>query len=245
MGFGFDGIGGVISSVWNTAVDTPINNALSISAAQRNQRYAREQMAWQEKMSNTAHQREIADLRAAGLNPILTATGGNGASTPNGQSGSIAQAQAEGFDASSAKDLIKYFDSQKENTEADTAVKKEQKKTEKAAQKKLKQETLESASRTGLNNNQYNYDILTMPSLAETVNSSNAVKRLENQFLTDKYNDEKEFYRTPTGGFVRGASMVTNAFAPFLNSAVQMSRPPANIQNLRSYSPTFHNYGRK
>lgn len=50
---------------------------------------------WQEYMSNTAYQRQIADMKAAGINPA--SINADGASTPTGAQGHASQGQSSGL----------------------------------------------------------------------------------------------------------------------------------------------------
>lgn len=62
--------GGLISSAGSL-----IGNAMQIGQQDKI-------MGWQERMSNTAYQRQVADMRKAGINPMLAAMKGGGASVP-------------------------------------------------------------------------------------------------------------------------------------------------------------------
>lgn len=71
---------------------------------QANMDIAREQMKFQERMSSTAYQRSMADMKAAGLNPILAYSQG-GSSSPSGASATMQNAVTPAM--SSAMDALR------------------------------------------------------------------------------------------------------------------------------------------
>lgn len=134
------------SNAQNAAEASRAMRQNSQSAMMFEARMTRENRKFQERMSNTAMQRSIKDMKKAGINPLLGIAKG-GASTPAGSSasGSAASAQSADFD-NPAKALegitgnvlqmkqlqlqtkrlgeeIKSMEAQRRNTDMDTKVK--------------------------------------------------------------------------------------------------------------------------
>lgn len=97
-------------------------------ANQMNLKIAREQMGFQERMSNTSYQRAMQDMSAAGLNPILAFNQG-GASAPGGASATMqnemAPAVSSALDSRRASAEVKNLYEQNKHIQSQTALNKE------------------------------------------------------------------------------------------------------------------------
>ena len=90
-------IAGAALGIWSGNKSANAQAALSHEQMQWQSQEAQKTRDWQEKMSSTAHQREIEDLRKAGLNPMLSGMGGQGASTPAGATASYSSNAYTGY----------------------------------------------------------------------------------------------------------------------------------------------------
>lgn len=130
-------LGGEAYSAYQQSKNVKDTNAMNQMNARESMQFsaaeADKQMAFQERMAGSAHQRQVADLKAAGLNPLLSLN--SGADSPGGASGSGATSTAQAPPAmmervlTSAKELLrlrsdlKTQERQRINLDTDTNVK--------------------------------------------------------------------------------------------------------------------------
>jgi hypothetical protein len=107
-------LGGLVSAVAGPIVGGLLGMQGARDQNQSSAKEAQKNRDFQERMSNTQHQRQVTDLRAAGLNPILSAN--SGAGTPSGSTAQVVNEMEPAISTAKQAAMIKnQLEQQKEN----------------------------------------------------------------------------------------------------------------------------------
>lgn len=218
------GLGETVGNVVGTLVGTSMTNRQAVENS-------RDQREWEERMSNTAHQREVEDLRAAGLNPVLSGLGGSGASTPSSAAATVTPYDLGKLNIASAAKQLDILD------ETERKMKEEIKGIEQGIKTHASQERLNDANvlAAAASANSAQAQAALLNEQAKSV----AVQRKKSEAELPKVQKTNAVYDVPyLGGFMGGVNAVTETLGNVFgaaSSAKSLSERPMYIDRYESY----------